>query len=78
MPQRFLRTRPSEAKWTPNEIIGHLAGGEWAYGYRLRLILCDDNPTILGTNQDSWVAAQRHNEREPSEFFGSLPNPAEV
>jgi len=64
-----LRTRPFEGKWTPNEVIGHLADGEFVYGYRLRLILCEDNPTILGTNQDSWVAGQRHNEREPSELL---------
>jgi hypothetical protein len=62
-----LRTRPFEGKWTPNEIIGHLTDGEWVYGYRLRLILCEDNPTILGTEQDSWVAALRYNELEPSE-----------
>ena len=63
-----LRTRPFERKWTPNEVIGHLADSEWVYGYRLRLILCEDNPTILGMDQDLWVSGQRHNEREPSEL----------
>jgi len=63
-----LRTRPFEGKWTPNEIIGHLTDSEWVYGYRLRLILCEDDPTILGTKQDSWVAALRYNEQEPSEL----------
>ena len=63
-----LRTRPFEGKWTPNEVIGHLADSELVYGYRLRLILCEDNPAIFGTNQDLWVAGQRHNEREPTDF----------
>jgi hypothetical protein len=63
-----LRTRPFEGKWTPNEVIGHLADGEWVYGYRLRLILCEDNPGIVGTSQDLWVAVQQHNDREPSEL----------
>src|SRR5712692_6337944 len=63
-----LRTRPFEGKWTPNEVIGHLTDGDWVYGYRRRLILCEDTPIILGMNQDLWVAAQRHNEREPSEL----------
>jgi hypothetical protein len=63
-----LRTRPFEGKWAPNEIIGHLTDSEWVYGYRLRLILCEGHPTIVGTNQDLWVAGQRHNEREPSEL----------
>jgi hypothetical protein len=64
-----LRSRPFAGKWTPNEIIGHLTDSEWVYGYRLRLILCEDNPVILGINQDSWVAGQRHNDREPSELL---------
>ena len=64
----ILRTRSFAEKWTPSEVIGHLTDSEWVYGYRLRLILCEDNPTILGTNQDLWVAALRHNEREPSEL----------
>lgn len=63
----LLCTRPFEGKWTPNEIIGHLVDSEWVYGYRLRLILCEDNPTILGMNQELWVTGQRHNQREPSE-----------
>jgi len=62
-----LRARAFEGKWTPNEIIGHLVDGEWVYGYRLRLVLCEDAATILGTTQDAWVQRQRHNEREPSE-----------
>jgi hypothetical protein len=63
-----LRARPFEGKWTPNEIIGHLTDSEWVYGYRLRLILSEDNSAILGTTQDSWVTALRHNEREPVEL----------
>jgi hypothetical protein len=63
-----LRARPFEGKWTPNEVIGHLSDSEWVYGYRLRLVLCEDEPPILGTKQDSWVASLRHNEREPSEL----------
>jgi DinB superfamily len=62
-----LRARPFEGKWTANEVIGHLTDSEWVYGYRLRLILCEDDPNLVGTNQDLWVARQGHNEREPSE-----------
>jgi hypothetical protein len=67
-----LRTRALEGKWTPNEIIGHLTDGEWTYGCRLRLILCEDNPPIVGTNQDLWVTRQGHNEREPSALVGAF------
>jgi hypothetical protein len=67
-PVEVLCGRAIPGKWTPNEIIGHLTDSEWVYGYRLRLILCEDEPAILGFRQDAWVASQRHNEREPSEL----------
>ena len=63
-----MRTRPFEGKWTPDEVIGHLTDSEWVYGFRMRLILSENNPTILGMDQDLWVAAQRHNDREPAEL----------
>ena len=63
-----LHTRPFEGKWTPCEIIGHLLDTEWVFGYRMRAILCDDRPRIIGIDQEKWVDAQRHNEREPREL----------
>jgi len=63
-----MLARPFEGKWTPNEIIGHLIDAEWVYGYRVRQILSEDDPPIMGMDQDLWVAAQRYNEREPSDL----------
>jgi hypothetical protein len=63
-----LQVRPIEGKWTPCEVMGHLCDCEWVYGYRARLILCEENPPILGMDQDLWVAGQRYNEREPIEL----------
>jgi len=67
-PEEILRSRPVPGQWTPNEIIGHLTDSEWVYGYRLRLILCENDPPIPGYTQEAWVASQRHNERAPSEL----------
>jgi hypothetical protein len=67
-PAEVLHGRAIQGKWTPNEIIGHLTDCEWVYGYRLRLILCEHEPAILGFRQDAWVSSLRHNEREPSEL----------
>jgi hypothetical protein len=67
-PVEVLRGRVTRGKWTPIEIIGHLTDIEWVYGYRLRLILCENEPPILGFRQDAWVASLHHNDREPSEL----------
>lgn len=63
-----LQVRPIEGKWSPCEVIGHLCDGEWVYGYRARLILCEENPTLLGMDPDRWVAGQRYHERDPREL----------
>jgi hypothetical protein len=47
-PAEVLRGRAIQGKWTPNDIIGHLTDSEWVYGYRLRLILCEDEPGYSG------------------------------
>lgn len=73
-PASVMQSRPFADRWTwtPNEIIGHLLDGEWVYGYRVRLILCEERPTILGMDQEKWVAGQRHNEREPAELIADF------
>lgn len=63
-----LRVRPIEGKWTPLEVLGHLADCEWVYGYRARLILGEDHPPIQVMDQDRWVVAQRHNQRDPHDL----------
>src|SRR5262249_3595837 len=67
-PVDVLRARPFPAKWTPNEIVGHLTDSELVNGYRTRLIFSEENPTILGMNQELWVSRQRHKDREPAEL----------
>jgi len=73
-PAKVLRTRPFVGKWTPNEIIGHLSDAEWVYGFRVRLILCEVSPTILGMDQELWVTGQKHNSREPTELVAMFRN----
>lgn len=64
-----MRTRPFEGKWTPNEIVGHLSDVEWTFGNRTRAVLCDQNPSLIGIDQERWVSTLGHNEREPSELL---------
>lgn len=73
-PPEVMRARPFKDRWTwtPNEIIGHLTDAEWVYGFRIRLILCEERPRILGMDQELWVKGQRYNERATSELLDSF------
>ncbi len=64
----MLRTRPHDGKWTPNEILAHVADTEWVFGSRIRTILCDDRPQLVGIDQELWVARQRQNDWNPNEL----------
>jgi hypothetical protein len=70
-----LCTRPYAGKWTPTEIMGHLVDAEWVFGYRVRLILCEEKPVIQSMDQELWVVGQKYNEQPPlmlAEHFRSL------
>jgi len=45
---------PDPGKWSPAEIICHLADCEIAFGFRLRQTLAEDNHTIQPFDQEKW------------------------
>jgi hypothetical protein len=64
-----MRARPFEGKWTPNEILGHLCDTEWVFGYRIRSVLCENEPEIAAMDHELWVSGQHHNERDPKDLL---------
>ena len=60
-----LRTRPAPGEWSALECIGHIFDGELVVSARVRWILAEDEPDIVGYDQARWVAELRHNEDEP-------------
>ena len=47
-------TPPAPGKWSPAEIICHLADCEIAFAFRLRQTLAEDNHTIQPFDQEKW------------------------
>ena len=43
-------------KWSPSQIVSHLADCEVAFGWRLRQILAEDLPVLQPFDQDKWAA----------------------
>jgi len=42
-------------KWSPAQIVSHLADCEIAFGWRLRQILAEDSPLLQPFDQDKWA-----------------------
>jgi hypothetical protein len=50
-----LDARPAPGKWSAREIVHHLADSEMTAAIRLRLLLAEENPRIVGYDQDEFA-----------------------
>ena len=51
-----LQQSPAPGKWSPAEIVCHLADCEIANGFRLRMTLSENDPMLQPFDQDKWAA----------------------
>jgi hypothetical protein len=56
MHAELLDRRPAPGEWSVSELLGHLWDAEIAYAFRARAILAQDQPRLLGFDQDAWAA----------------------
>jgi hypothetical protein len=49
-------TAPLPGKWSPAEIVCHLADCELVFAFRLRQTLAEDAPTVQPFDQEKWAA----------------------
>jgi hypothetical protein len=59
-----LRKRPAPEKWSPTEIIAHLADAEIVVSWRVRSILGAPGTPIQAFDQDTWLAAGQYGKRD--------------
>ena len=55
MTPRQIGTPEAPGKWSVKHVVQHLADSELVWGWRLRLVLSHDRPTITGYDQDAWA-----------------------
>jgi hypothetical protein len=61
-----LRIRPEPGEWSVLECIGHIADAELVSATRVRWILAEDGPDIVGYDQALWVDRLDHNANDPA------------
>jgi hypothetical protein len=50
-----LEAREAPGEWSPREVVHHLADSEMTSAIRLRLLIAQDAPTLLGYDQEAFV-----------------------
>ena len=66
VPPKMLRQPEAPGKWSVAEVLQHLADSDLITGYRIRLMLAQDNPPIPGYDQDAWALRLHYEDSEPS------------
>ena len=65
-PQKLM-TREAAGKWSVAHVLRHLADTDVVWGWRMRLILAQDRPTITGFDQDLWAERLDYAHADPNE-----------
>lgn len=55
VPQEARKWRPAPGKWSAQEIVCHCADAEVNAAARIRYLVAEEKPTILGYDQDRWA-----------------------
>ncbi len=55
VPEDAEKWRPAPDKWSAHEVVIHCADSETYAATRLRLLVAEAEPVIVGYNQDAWA-----------------------
>ena len=63
VPPEALQWRPAPGKWSVHEVIVHCADSEVNAHMRLRFLLAEADPVIMGYDQDRWATVLDYHSR---------------
>jgi hypothetical protein len=70
-----LHTRPDEGEWSVLECLAHMTDSELVTSARYRWVLSEDEPPLMGFDQDAWMAQLHRSAEDPVtllDYFGVL------
>jgi hypothetical protein len=66
----LVRVRPGPGEWSVLECIAHVTDAELVISARVRWMLAEREPDIVGYDQALWVDRLDHNEDDPEVLLG--------
>ena len=63
-PSEARHFRPDANSWTAHEIVCHCADSETSAATRIRMVVAEPRPTIIGYDQDEWTRVLGYGELE--------------
>jgi hypothetical protein len=59
-------------KWSVRQVIQHLADAELVGGFRYRMVLAHDGPTLPGYDQDAWAERLHYDQADSAAALGDF------
>jgi hypothetical protein len=60
VPAQIVSTPEAPGKWAIRDVLAHLADSELVGGFRLRMVIAHDRPSLTGYDQDLWANRLRY------------------
>jgi uncharacterized damage-inducible protein DinB len=67
-----LRARPVPGKWSTQEVVCHLADFEPILADRMKRVIAEDSPTLVGADEKRFAAALAYEVRDVTEELGVI------
>jgi DinB superfamily len=72
VPEEARQWRPGPGRWSAHEIVVHCADSETNAALRIRTLMADDDPVIVGYDQDEWAARFDYHAHPVAEALGAV------
>jgi hypothetical protein len=70
--QQQLEARPVPRKWSTLEVICHLVDSEQAWCHRMKRVIAEENPLLIGYDESRFTAVLFYHEQKPDEELALL------
>ncbi len=67
VPAAALLVPEARGKWSIRHVLRHLADSEIVWGWRLRVVLAQNRPSLTGWDQDAWADRLHYEEADAAE-----------
>jgi hypothetical protein len=57
--------RSASGRWSPQQVVGHCADAEMIAAVRIRFVLAEDHPVLVGYDQDRWAERLPYEDQPP-------------
>jgi uncharacterized damage-inducible protein DinB len=67
-----LRARPVPGQWSPLEVVCHLVDSEQAWCHRMKRVIVEDKPLLIGYDESRFTAGLAYHQNELAEALDLL------